>query len=107
MNPLATGAIPSPIDYRDSIAASAFPIPNNPASLNFYRYSQIDSYSVLMQNFVPACVAHSLTLLVQDYFYRKTGQIIKFSPRWIDALMKTVDGLDKATEIGRASCRER
>ena len=98
MNPQpATGAIPSPIDYRDAIAASAFPVPNNPASLNFYRYSQVDSYPVLMQNVIPSCVSNTLALLMQDYFYRKTGQIIKFSPRWIDALMKTVDGQPMAT----------
>ena len=97
MKPIATGAIQSPIDYRDGIAASAFPVPNTPSSLNYYRYSQIDNYPVLMQNLTPACVAHSLALLVQDYFYRKTGQTIDFSPRWIDALMKTVDGQPLAT----------
>ena len=94
---LATGAIESPVDYRNDIAALSFPVPATPASLTTYRYNQVDNYPVLMQNLTPSCVAHSLALLVQDYFFKKTGKIIHFSPRWLDALMKTVDGQGMAT----------
>lgn len=87
----ATGAIESIPDYRDHIASAAVAIPTVPSALSAYRYNQVDGYPVLMQAFEPACVAHSIVLLVQDYFFKKTGKVINFSARWIDVLMKTVD----------------
>ena len=50
------------------------------------------------QRDIPACVAHATALLMQIEWYRRTGKIIRFSPRFLDILSWT-EGLP--LEAGR------
>lgn len=93
MQTIATGAIPSDLDYRDGIAAAAAVAPAAAAP----GYFSQDLGGVLMQAFEPACVAFSLTKLIKLYWFFKTGTWIDLSPRFLDILMKRYDGQDRAT----------
>lgn len=46
-----------------------------------------------MQAQEPACVSHSVVMLLKLYWYRKTGKVVDFSPRFLDTLVKRFDGL--------------
>lgn len=90
--PLATGAIPSGIDYRTRLvaaavnaAASALIPPSLPVNFN------TTLGPVLMQALEPACVAHSAVDNLKLYWFRKTGVWIDFSPRFLDILAKRFD----------------
>lgn len=81
-----TGAILSAPDYRDGIASAsvlgaavAQPLPST-------FESDLTKFPVLDQNKIPACVGHSFALLMQIYWYKKTGKIVRFSPRFLDIL---------------------
>lgn len=92
---IGTGYIPSPPDYRDTIASSSLAATvitaaNTPKTFNT-DLSVLGP--VMMQNQEPACVSHSIALLMKLYWYRKTGQVIDFSPRFLDILVKRFDGL--------------
>ena len=86
--PLALGGIFSGIDYRDKIASIAA-VPAEaialPASLN----TQLGP--VLMQGKIPACVSHSVVDVLKLYWFKKTGQWIDFSPRFLDILSAEAD----------------
>ena len=43
------------------------------------------------QRDIPACVAHTTVTLMQIEWYRRTGKIINFSPRFLDILSWTND----------------
>ncbi len=90
---VAHGAIESPPDYRSDIASATFQVYSAPSALPSFEYANMARYPVLMQALEPACVSNWLALAMQDYWFRKTGNIINFSPRFLDALMKTYDGL--------------
>ncbi len=86
------GGLPSPFDYRDEYAAAAAlaaaeAAPEGPISID------LSKVPVLMQSKRPACVAHAAATLMMLYWYHRTGTIVRFSPRFIDAWMKTQDGL--------------
>lgn len=49
--------------------------------------------TVFMQGQQPSCVAHAVTWAIQYYFWKKTGQVVKLSPRFLYALCKTNDGI--------------
>src|ERR1035437_2173423 len=55
-------------------------------------------FPVLMQASIPACVSHAWVRLMQIYWYKKTGKVINFSPRFLHALtspgMGDSDGRD-------------
>lgn len=89
MNPeIVTGGIISPPDYRDYIAsASILPVTSVqlPPTLN----TQLGS--VLMQGKIPACVSHSISLVLSLWWFRKTGVWVDFSPRFLDILSDEVD----------------
>lgn len=55
-------------------------------------------FPVLMQAQIPACVSHAFVRLMQIYWYKKTGKIIDFSPRFLHAItspgMGDADGRD-------------
>lgn len=54
-------------------------------------------FPILMQAQEPACVSHVVAYMLMKYWYKKTGKIIKFSPRFLDTLVKRFDGQDRAT----------
>lgn len=91
----ATGALISSEDYRDGIATSVIEIPRaegpSPLSLPAAYYSKL-SPTVLMQNQIPACVAHSAVDNLKLWWFLKTGQWVDFSPRFLDILAKRYDG---------------
>ncbi|HEX3861306.1 MAG TPA: peptidoglycan-binding protein [Stellaceae bacterium] len=85
---LGTGALPSPADYRDTIAiASIAPA----ATISLPSTFNTPLGSVLMQSQQPACVSHSIVYLIRLYWYRKTGKWIDFSPRFLDILSAEPD----------------
>lgn len=79
-----TGALISPKDYRDDIASMAA-IPVTP---NFSLPPSFDTPlgPVQMQGKQPACVSHSVVEIMKLYWFKKTGQWIDFSPRFLDIL---------------------
>lgn len=82
------GAIPSPHDYRDAYA-SATP------SISFELPPSFNTEMpgvVLNQAKIPACVSHSVAQALQLYHFRRNGQLINFSPRFLDVLAKRFDG---------------
>lgn len=93
MDSRETGAYVSPPDYRDLIARAAAvtvaPIDMLPSSMH------TNVGPVLDQNKIPACVSHSAAQLMMRYWFAKTGKWIRFSPRFLDTLVKRFDGLDR------------
>lgn len=85
---LALGGIFSGHDYRDTIAAASFAElqVTLPASFD----TQLDSV-VQMQGKIPACVSHSIVEIMKLYWFRKTGEWINFSPRFLDILSAESD----------------
>lgn len=84
----ATGAIPSSPDYRDGIALStaiaivASALPSLPAIFA----TKLDQFKVLDQNKQPACVSHAWALVMMYWWYKTHGEIVEFSPRFLDIL---------------------
>lgn len=93
--PKATGALFSPHDYRDGLAAAAAVAELATMQLPPAYQTQLDA--PLMQNQIPACVAHDAVDNLKVYWYRKTGKWINFSPRFLDIMAKRFDGIDRAT----------
>lgn len=94
--PFGTGAIHT-IDERDRpyIAGGAIPeiLPTT--------YQTENPFSVLMQALQEACVSHSAARNLQLYWYKKTGKMIDFSPRFLHAYTskgtQPTDGRDPRT----------
>lgn len=81
--PFGTGAIPSPVDYRDGIAAAiAGQAPVLPPSFD----TDMAALGVMNQQKTPACVSHAWALIMKLYWYQKTGKIVDFSPRFLHIL---------------------
>lgn len=82
----ATGALASIPDYRDkylgSLIGGIAETVNLPASFE----TDLSKFPVMDQNKVPACVSHAWALMMKIYWYRKTGEVIDFSPRFLDIL---------------------
>lgn len=95
MEPKGTGAYFSPHDYRDGYAAAATVTQLATVTLPATYQTELDS--PLMQNQVPACVAHDAVDNLKVYWFRKTGKWINFSPRFLDIMAKRFDGADRAT----------
>lgn len=85
------GALQSEPDYRDNYASAAAITEIAAAVLPVKLYPQLSG--PMMQGQRPACVSHSVVDLLKLYWFLKTGKWIDFSPRFIDAFMKTFDGL--------------
>lgn len=84
-----TGGIKSPHDYRQvplSMVASAVPLPES------YK-TDISAFPIWYQKKLGACVGHAFAKTAQYYFWRKTGKIINFSPRFLYAVAKAQDSL--------------
>lgn len=77
------GAIVSPPDYRDYLASSmvaAAPAFTLPESL------ETKLGPVMDQSKIPSCVSHSVVEVMKLYWFKKTGEWIDFSPRFLDIL---------------------
>jgi len=85
-----TGALLSEPDYRDRMAASlvydsltdAFAAGELPQAFK----TDIDNLGVLSQQQTPSCVSHAWVLVMKYYWWKKTGELVDFSPRFLDIL---------------------
>jgi hypothetical protein len=91
-----TGALISPHDYRDAYAASAVAASLG-AQIQLPTSYKTPLASPMMQALVPACVSHSVVDTLKLYWFRRTGKMIDFSPRFLDILAKRFDLQDRAT----------
>ena len=82
---IALGALPIPKDKRDVQHLPSA----NPQPVNFMTDTSM--LPVLMQNQIPACVSHAVVNLMKLYWYKKSGKVIDFSPRFLDILSYTPD----------------
>lgn len=93
MDTRALGSVPSPIDYRDQLAAKAVydamaGVANLPPS---FLTDLTALGEVLDQNKVPACVSHAWALVMKYWWYKTHGEIVNFSPRFLDIMSAQPD----------------
>ncbi len=91
MDPKGTGGIPSPLDYRDKLAAQAvydeLAGQLAGATLPDVFSTDLDKLGdVLDQNKISACVSHAWALVMKYWWWKKTGELVDFSPRFLDIL---------------------
>jgi hypothetical protein len=83
----ATGALASVPDYRDKYLAGMLAGAAGAAVLPAYFDTDLKNLGpVLDQNKTPSCVSHAWALMLKLYWYRKTGEVVDFSPRFLDIL---------------------
>lgn len=91
----ALGAIPSPEDYRDRIAtASVYEQMMADAAAGTLPLSfltDIAALAVMDQNKIPSCVSHAWALMMKYWWWKKTGEIVDFSPRFLDIISGQID----------------
>lgn len=80
---------PSAQPKNKSGALAAVPAPAQFLVDNPYR----NSANIMNQNLEPSCVAHSVVELVTFLWWKKTGNFVKLSPRFVYALCKLTDNL--------------
>ncbi len=98
LDQIGLGGLTSPRDYRDDIATASMAATLSAVTLPASYGTDLTPLGpVLMQAKEPACVSHSVALMLKLYFYRKTGVVHNFSPRFLDTLVKRFDGQDRAT----------
>lgn len=68
--------------------AEASEIPENFSVMNDDFWSKVTPFN---QRNIPACVAHTTATMMQQAWYKKTGKIINFSPRFLDIISWTDD----------------
>lgn len=87
---ISFGAVLSEPDYRDGVAAAAavVPVAEMPAAFDTDLSPLGPS---LYQAGIPACVSHVWALMMKLYWFRKTGKVIDFSPRFLDILSAEPD----------------
>lgn len=101
-NPFGTGALPSTPDYRDGIAAAvAIQAVAPPPSV----YTDLSMLPVLNQKKTPACVSHAWALIMMLYWYRKTGKVINFSPRFLHILSNDFNAGPEDGRFPRTVCK--
>lgn len=95
--PPATGALrESSVDYRNVYLGSF----QKPVGASEYKDVKgmedlIDELKYFFdQGQTGSCVAHAITKLVILYIYRKTGNLVKLSPRYLYKLCKIADGVN-------------
>ncbi len=93
MHPFGTGA-----EYKEDPRDYAYVATGGvPETLPISYKTDTSMFPVLMQNKTPACVSHMWARLLQVYFYKKTGKVINFSPRFLHAM--SANGA--SPEVGR------
>lgn len=90
------GALPSPFDYRDNVAAASAIA--TLATVQLPNSIHTDVGPVMNQAQEPACVSFMVAELMKAWWYKKTGQWVDFSPRFFDILVKRFDNLNRATD---------
>lgn len=93
--PMGTGGLFSPHDYRDAVATAA--VAATLAGVTLPPTYQTPLDAPLMQNQIPACVAHDAVDNAKVYWFRKNGTWVKLSARFLDIMAKRFDGQDRAT----------
>lgn len=84
----ATGAIPSPVDYRDIPLAR---VPAAFAVLPKEHFEDISKLPVWHQRKIGACVGHAAAKYKQYLDFLETGKVIGLSPRFLYAVAKARD----------------
>jgi hypothetical protein len=88
--PLIGGAIQSRPDYRDGIAAVSAPtVP--PTTLPASYQTDFSLFGIYNQAQEPACVSHTWAEKMKEWWYREHGEIVDFSPRFLDILSAEPD----------------
>lgn len=89
----STGLIRDPEDGRDVVLGS-FQKPVGAPAISSNEFENIllalPTFDQMSQQ---ACVAHALVKMLIAYIYRRTGKIIKLSPRFLYKLCKMYDGI--------------
>lgn len=85
------GAILSDPDYRDHIAAASVYASLTDAFAAGQLPQQFETDitqlgKVLSQKQTPSCVSHAWALVMKYWWWKKTGEIVDFSPRFLDIL---------------------
>jgi hypothetical protein len=89
---IALGAIQSEPDYRDSLASAETQGEAGAVSLPaIYATDLTQLGPVMMQGQQPSCVSHAWAMLMKLYWFRQTGEVIDFSPRFLDILSAESD----------------
>lgn len=86
------GVYPNEDDYRD-IELAAVQAPKGAPKSFSGAESLLKVLEILDQMQQPACVAHAIAEILMLYIYRKTGKIVKLSPRFAYKVMKMLDGI--------------
>ena len=94
------GAIPSPKDYRADIVQSAMLASAAPIELPAALQTDFQKLGILYQRLEPACVSHAVAELMKLWYFLKTGQIVDFSPRFLDVMYQKIMNIDPSTDIG-------
>lgn len=92
---ISTGALPSPLDYRDEYAASGIAATLSGVTLLPALHNNVGP--TLMQALEPACTSFMAVEILKLWWFTKTGEWVDFSPRFLDTLAKRFDGQDRAT----------
>lgn len=95
--PRGMGALESPRDYRDRYVSMAVTEAAPEVILPDSYLVNIPG-SVFDQNQTPSCVSHAWAITMRLWWYRKTGELVEFSPRFLDVLAKRFDGLGEGTD---------
>lgn len=84
----ALGAVKSPPDYRDVplAAAGVVPLPDT-------FQTDVSPFPVWNQQKIGSCVAHAFAKAMQMWWFKKHGEVVNFSPRFLFILAKQIDGL--------------
>lgn len=85
-NEINLGAVPSEPDYRDGIVASAVVGAVAPVLPVSFDTDLTQLGPVMMQGQQPSCVSHAWAMLMKLYWFRQTGEVVDFSPRFLDIL---------------------
>lgn len=93
----ATGALPSPLDYRDEIASAGARAAAGAPAISLPSTFHTELGGILDQNKEPDCVLFSVVKLMKLYWFVKTGKWIDLSPRFLAILVKRYDHQDRAT----------
>ncbi|MBV9825175.1 MAG: peptidoglycan-binding protein [Alphaproteobacteria bacterium] len=89
-SPIIGGALESTIDYRDGIATVSAPtVP--PTTLPASYQTDFSPFGVYNQVNEPSCVSHAWAELMKLWWYREHGEIVNFSPRFLDILSAEPD----------------
>lgn len=94
------GAIPSPKDYRSDIVQEAVLAAISPVELPAALQTDFQKLGILYQRLIPACVSHAVAEAMKLWWYLKTGQIVNFSPRFLDVMYQRIMNIDPATDTG-------